>query len=251
MDNERIKKYLAGELAAAERNAFEQEMENDPFLMESIEGWSTNEPPATMEQLNALEGDLYASIDARVKEQPKKGKIIHLSFFRYAVAASVIGILALLSWRLFITPNAVSGQEIYASYFKPLTHPDATVRGENDTTTEAQAVAAYEREDYFEAVKHYEKLVANNPDNVKNNLFLGISFLGSNQPKKAIDILSKITASEEFHFDIQWYLALAYIKSKDISQAQTTLTNLTKEENYYQTEAKEILDKLDGKVALK
>ena len=63
--------------------------------------------------------------------------------------------------------------------------------------------------------------------------------------------MSRITTSEEFHFDIQWYLGLSYIKNKDIPQAQTTLTNLTKEENYYQKEAQEILDKLDGKVALK
>jgi hypothetical protein len=40
MDNEQIKKYLTNKLTAQERNAFEQEMENDPFLMEAIEGLS-------------------------------------------------------------------------------------------------------------------------------------------------------------------------------------------------------------------
>ena len=38
MNNELLKKYLAKELSSKERNAFEQEIENDPFLTEAIEG---------------------------------------------------------------------------------------------------------------------------------------------------------------------------------------------------------------------
>lgn len=250
MNNELVKKYLANELSPQERNAFEQEMENDPFLKESIEGWSINDEQLTMNNLNAIENDLHAKIDTKMTKQ-EKGKVISMSFFRYAAAACIIGILALVSWRLINTGTNIDEQAIYASYFKPLTNPDATVRGENGETEESLAIQAYEKEDYFEAVNAYQKLVANNPDNVKNNLFLGISFLGTNQPKKAIEILSKLTTSEEFHYDIQWYLALAYIKNKEIPQAQTTLNNLSKEENYYQKEAQEILDKLDGKVAMK
>lgn len=250
MDNELIKKYLANELSPQERNAFEQEMENDPFLMESIDGWSMHQEALTMSDLNTLENKLNTKIDSKIT-QPGKGKVISLNFFRYAAAACIIGVLGLVSWRLVFVQKNMDEQAIYASYFKPLTNPDATVRGENDSTEASQAIQAYEKEDYFEAIKYYEKLVANNPDNVKNNLFLGISFLATNQPKKAIDVLNKITASEQFHFDIQWYLALAYLKNKEIQQAQTTLTNLTKEENYYQKEAQEILDKLDGKIASK
>ncbi len=248
MDNELIKKYLSNELSSAEQNAFEQEMENDPFLMESIEGLTMVNSHWSMESINETEHNLHQKIDGRISV-PQKGKVISLSFFRYAAAACIIGILGLVSWRLIFTQKSINEQEIYASYFKPLTNPDATVRGENSTTDESQAIQAYEKEDYFEAVKYYEKLVSNNPDNVKNNLFLGISFLETNQPKKAIDVLNKITISEEFHFDIQWYLALAYLKNKDIPLAQTAFSNLTKEENYYQKEAKEIAGKLDGKVA--
>lgn len=250
MKNDLIKKYLTDKLSPEERNAFEQEMENDPFLMEAIEGLSMVNGKWSMEKLNALDNDLQNSIDAKILN-PQKGKIISISFFRYAAAACIVGILALVSWRLISVEKSIDEQAIYASYFKPLTNPDATVRGENNDTEESKAIQAYEKEDYFEAVNAYQKLVANNPDNVKNNLFLGISYLGTNQPKKAIDILNKITTSEEFRFDIQWYLALAYIKNKELQSAQTTLSNLTKEENYYKKEAQEIIDKLDGKVAMK
>lgn len=250
MNNELVKKYLANELSPQERNAFEQEMENDPFLMEAIEGLSMVNNQWSMDAIEKVEEEVNHKIDMKINE-PKKGKVVSMSFFRYAAAACIIGIIGFASYKMIFVTKQLDEQAIYASYFKPLTNPDATVRGENGATDESQAIQAYEKEDYFEAVNAYQKLVANNPDNVKNNLFLGISFLGTNQPKKAIDVLNKITTSEEFHFDIQWYLALAYIKNKELQNAQTTLSNLTKEENYYQKEAQEILDKLDGKVALK
>lgn len=250
MKNDLIKKYLADKLSPEERNAFEQEMENDPFLMEAIEGLSMVNGQWSMEDLYNKENELGTIIEAKL-EPKQKGKIISLSFFRYAAAACVLGIIGLFSYKLFFVSKTINEQAIYAAYFKPLTHPDATVRGENDSNDEAKAIEAYEKEDYFEAVNAYQKLVANNPDNVKNNLFLGISYLGSNQPKKAIDILSKIKEDKQFQYDVQWYLALAHIKNKEVSQAESILQVLENEQNYYQQKAKEILEKLDGKVAMK
>lgn len=250
MDNETIKKYLANELSPTERNAFEQEMENDDFLKESVEGFEMANSQWSNDSIHHIESALNNKIDEKVKEN-KNGKIVFLNFIKLAAAACFIGIISFTVYRSFFSNNNIDEQQIYASYFKPLTNADAVVRGENDNSDEMKAVQAYEKEDYFEAVNYYQKLVANNPDNVKNNLFLGISFLGTNQPKKAIDVLNNITTSTEFHYDIYWYLALAYIKNKELQNALTTLTFLTKEENFYQKEAKEITEKLDGKVALK
>jgi cytochrome c-type biogenesis protein CcmH/NrfG len=250
MDNNTIKKYLANELSPIERNAFEQEMENDPFLKESIEGWLQDETQIPLDKINTIENDLYNSIDNSIISSKKK-KNTFINVVKLAVAACIISIISLTVYRTFFTSKNVDEQKIYANYFKPLTNTDVIVRGENDTTIETKAAAAYEKEDYFEAVNVYQKIVANNPNNVKNNLFLGISFLATNQPKKAIEIFNNIIQSEEFHYDIRWYLALAYIKNKELQNATTILKTLTKEENYYQKDAVEILNEIDGKVALK
>lgn len=250
MDNNTIKKYLANELSSIERNAFEQEMENDPFLKESIEGWLQDETQIPLDKINTIENDVYNSIDNSIISSKKK-KNTFVNVVKLAAAACIISIISLTVYRTFFTSKNVDEQKIYANYFKPLTNTDVIVRGENDTTIETKAAAAYEKEDYFEAVNVYQKIVANNPDNVKNNLFLGISFLATNQPKKAIEIFNNIIQSEEFHYDIRWYLALAYIKNKELQNATTILKTLTKEENYYQKDAVEILNEIDGKVALK
>ena len=55
MDNEQIKKYLTNKLTAKERNAFEQEMENDPFLMEAIEGLSMVNGQWSMDAIDKAE----------------------------------------------------------------------------------------------------------------------------------------------------------------------------------------------------
>lgn len=250
MNNESLKKYLANELTPEERNAFELEMENDPFLTEAVEGLTIQQSNWDKAQINQLEKNIHTKIEQKITPH-KGGKTISISFFRYAAAAGVIGILALVSWRLFITTKSLNEETIYASYFRPLTHPDGTVRGENNDTNDASAaVQAYEKEDYFAAVKYYEKLLKNDSANVKNNLFLGISYLATNQSQKAIEILSKLNSSNDFQYDIQWYLGLAYLKNKNIPKAQNILQQLIKENNYYKKSSAEILEKLGDKTAL-
>ncbi|MFN8281713.1 MAG: tetratricopeptide repeat protein [Chitinophagales bacterium] len=251
MNTELIKKYLANELSNDERYAFELEMENDPFLRDAVDGFEMAASDNNQWSIDKTEENLHQEIDKKVMEIQSDKKVITMSFFKYAAAACVIGLVALATWRFGFQKNGIDEQALYAANFKPLTHPDGIVRGEYDTTLETKAAEAYEKEDYFGAVNYYQKLVSANPENTKNNLFLAISFMATNQPKKAIDVLSKITASEEFHFDIQWYLALAYLKNKDLPNAQVYFQNTAKEENYYQQQSKAILEKLDGKVAMK
>lgn len=252
MNNELIKRYLANELSNDERYAFELEMENDPFLKDAIDGFEKSDESWTTKKLDALEENLHTQIDKKVTETESGKKVFFMQFIRYAAAACIVGIVAFATWRFAFQKTAsIDEQAIYAANFKPLTNPDGIVRGENDSTLESKAADAYEKEDYFGAVNYYEKLVAANPSNVKNNLFLAISFMATNQQKKAIDLLTKITDSEEFHFDVQWYLALAYLKNKDIQNASVHFQNLTKETNYYQPQAISILDKISDKVVMK
>lgn len=248
MDNRIIEKYLANELSPEERNAFEQEMEADDFLKEAVEGLEALKVKQPEISISSIQEETEKRINL-LSNKSKKGKLISISAFKMAAAACIIGLLCFISFRLFLNNQPVNEQEIYASYFKPLTHPDGNVRGENNLSDEKLAVESYEKEDYFEAVNYYQQLVKEHPRNVKNNLFYGISLLATNQPKKAIEVLNKITTSEEYHYDIHWYLALAYIKNKELDNAQKTLKALVDEENYYQKKAKEISAKLNGHLA--
>lgn len=251
MNNDLIKKYLADELSSQERNAFEQQMENDPFLKESVEGLLLQKEHWQIHQLEKLEHELMPLQNTESITIVKHSKNRSFRFFKFAAAASIIGVIVFVGWQHFFVAKNINTANVYADYFKPLTHPDATVRGENMEKEETKAIQAYESEDYFAAVNYYKKLVENHPANVKDNLFYGISLLATNQPEKAIDVLSNIQTSVEYHYDIQWYLALAYLKNKQIQETKKSLNELTKEDNFYQNQANEILNKLNGAIAMK
>lgn len=248
-----IKQYLSGKLSAEDKYAFELEMENDPFLKEAVEGFELLQADT-----KSFPQSETAITDAILVDS-SKGKSVPLqtndtiarkssSSRLLAMAAVVVGI-ALVLW--FLTQSnkqqTLNTDAIYAGYFKPLTHPDALVRGENSNAS--PAVEAYEKEDYFEAVNIYRKLVDVDSNNVKNKLFLGISYMSTNQPQKAIATLSTLLESQEYYHDIRWYLALAYLKTKQIDHAEKLFSQLAKEDNFYQEKAKEISDKLGTSLA--
>jgi predicted Zn-dependent protease len=246
MDNEYIRKYLSGELSLKERYDFEREMEDDLFLQEGIEGleaWKGNNELLSMDEIKKLLGDKpLVSIDRSIA-----GELIIPDRFRYVLTACLISVFSIATWHAIVIKKESDEQVIFEKYFKPLTNPDAVIRGENDSVEESQAIQSYEKEDYFAAVKYYEKLTLNDPTNVKFNLMLGVSLLATNQPKKAIPVLNKILTSIDYKNDIQWYLGLAYLKNKDTAGARAAFENLLKEEGYYTGDARDILDMLNGK----
>lgn len=71
MDNNHLRKYLNDEHTPAERNAFEQEMQEDPFLMEAVEGLESFQQP---EKLEAIQKELEEKIDVRSAPTKAGGK---------------------------------------------------------------------------------------------------------------------------------------------------------------------------------
>ena len=109
MNNELIKKYLADELSPIERNAFEQEMENDPFLKEAVEGLAMLSKKMPKQQLHELEEKLKDNIDTTIRASSQRKRFTNV-FFKYAAAACLIGVLGLLSYNLFFIEKTINEQ---------------------------------------------------------------------------------------------------------------------------------------------
>ena len=112
MDNELIKKYLANELSPEERNVFEQEMENDPFLKDAIDGFEKSDESWTTKKLDALEENLHTQIDKKVTETESGKKVFFMQFIRYAAAACIVGIVAFATWRFAFQKTADSLSQV-------------------------------------------------------------------------------------------------------------------------------------------
>ena len=246
MKKEELKKYLEEELSDKERNALEKELADDPFFSESMEGleqWKAG----TTQSVDALEKELHQQVDKKVSRVDRKGRVWEMPLFRILLAAACITGICLFSLNYFLNERAGS-EKIFAYYYKPLTNPDATVRGENApmSKTESQAVKSYETENYKQAIYYYKKLSDLQPNNQKYALFLGISYLANHQPEQAIEVLNK-TYSENTNYDNDknWYLALAYIRMNNMAAAKSILQQLSSIDSYYKEPATELLKALN------
>lgn len=254
MNYQKIKQYLNHQLTQEEKYAFELEMENNPFLKEAVEGFELN---ALQEvDFDQKEKELFDSVNMQLKkrqaeEAVRKEPVKRFFSIRYLSIAASFFCVVMLSWFLLNRnkSGSVDSDKLFATYYKPLTNPDALVRG--DYTNTSTAVQAYEKEDYFAAVNEYKKLLEDDPRNVKNALFLGISYLSTNQPQKAVESLRSILDSQEYSYDIRWYLALAYLKTKETNKAIPLFEELANTDNFYQENAKVIVEKLGNTLAEK
>lgn len=239
-----IARYLRHEMDVAERERFEQQLANDPLLAEGLEGlrqWQEQaDSPRPVEALDAELGQLVDELLPPRKRPAKKRQ--HPGRRLLLAAACLLGLL-FLGYRFWPAPNP---EQYYAHYFRPLTHPDMTLRGGSDSSQANYAVKAYETENYKQAIYHYRKLLDEQPGEEKHRLFLGIAYLANYQPEKAVEILSApFGVRTEFEDDRQWYLALAYLRINNFAAAKALLNGLANGTSYYREMAGELSNKLD------
>ena len=96
VNQELIRRYLAGELDDKAMHALERQALDDPFLAEALEGFEAA-PPDQQPNLD----ELHARLNARVA--PAQAKVRPL-YYRYAAAAAILLLLATGGWFLFREP---------------------------------------------------------------------------------------------------------------------------------------------------
>jgi TonB family protein len=99
-DIAQIRKYLSGELDARSMHQLEREAQNDPFLMDALEGYESSAPDqqANLDELNAR-------LAKRIKADDRK--VILLRPLAIAASVLIIAALAILFWRISRTSTVV------------------------------------------------------------------------------------------------------------------------------------------------
>jgi tetratricopeptide (TPR) repeat protein len=238
MNKDDLKKYLEEGLSEKEKNAIERELSDDPFFADSVEGlqdWKKD----TGKDITSLENEL----ETRVDNIPAKKNIFRMPVFRMLLVAACLFVICFLALDHLFEKRQTT-EQLFATYFKPLTHPDMIVRGEEDLTEkkESMAVRSYEAENYKQAIFYYKQLLETQPENEKHKLFLGIAFLANHQPEQAIEILNRsFTQETRYENDRNWYLALSYLRLNNLDAARPILEQLSSASSYYTEPAAELL----------
>lgn len=235
--------YFSNSLTEDERKQFHKLLETDAGFKEQFE-LELNLKRAIRDKKNK---DLKAKlIDfERDIEKSSRPSISKLGIRKWSIAASVALLMA-LGWYGY---NALSGtdyEHLYASNFEAYPNTVYTItRSDGNRSLERDAFAAYESEDYEQAVALFSK-AKNQEEIAHRDFYLAQCYLNLDKNKEAIELFSKVILEDsKFEAEANWYLALTYLKKEDNENAISTLNRQVKMFDYNKTKARDLLKALN------
>lgn len=239
-DIELLDGYLENTLGADDRSAVEARLQNDSGFRQLLEDLKILKESIRQSSRVQLKEELV-EIENKLSANPE-GKTASLRPWIIGVAASlVLVVVTFLLW-----PKPTDTQELFAQYFEP--YPNVimpTVRGdlEPDTTLMAKAYRAYDSGDYEKAISLFEQVAAKDEGVY---LYLGNSYLATNNPEKAIVCFEKVWNDYDvFDEQAEWYLSMAYLKTGDLKKANDLLNAIASKEGSFEIKAEKILPQLN------
>jgi predicted Zn-dependent protease len=240
MDEERytaIDRYLANEMNAAERQAFEEQLRQDKELAEKLNIYTEASRSLAGKQYSENSEKEFRKILATVIEDEKEGATQSSPTHWYIWAAAACITLALLA-----VAYSIIDKPEYTEYahFQPL---ELTQRGDN-SPLQKHAQDAFNAKDYNQAVVYINSLLQNDPENIDLLVHKGIALLELGRTEEAEAIFKQVSESPSvYQNQARWLLALSALKQKDYDRCETLLKTIPKDAGEY-TDAQRLLDEL-------
>lgn len=238
---ELIDKYLLGTLTEEEKVLFEKEKQSPEFLQELV----------FQEQLSvAIRESGREALRQEIKSwkaETKKPRKLILSPWYYAAAAAIALIVAIVLIRQYSSPKTMAPEEIFAEAFTPYPNISNPVVRDADIPQDlrSQAFYFYEKGDYDQAARLFEKMGLANTDSVIT-FYRAVSLLANQDYQAAYEGFTLLRQQPEgrFYREAQWYLALTDLGLGRADQARQTLKTISGDDQHpFQQEAEELLEK--------
>ena len=197
-------RYLSGNMTAGEKKDFEQLLATNAAWNEK---WNAIQLLLTGVQEAALRNEMQQWNQPK-KETPVK-KITWLK--KLAVAASIILVVSVAGWLLFLKPSA--SEKLFAGFYKQ--DPGLATKMSVSASYEFErAMVDYKTGNYTAALERWNKLSAANGGNDTLYYFIASAQLGNKETAAAIASFDKVTANKNsvFYGDACWYKGLALVR---------------------------------------
>lgn len=253
-----IEKYIEGTLTAQELTDFEFKLTTDAQFAQEVNDLKDFVAAVQVFGRNELKQELQAIAEAEPLPQDvlpptettnspeKKLRRVGRSYRRLIGIAAAILLAA--TPIMLLNSRQASPEKLFAGYFKAYPNVEAPiVRDATNKTPLEQALFTYEKKDYNNAIRQLIKIKPTDKNQEAVMFYLAMSHLASSNAPEAIKhfkMLQTQTVSGTYQKQTQWYLAMAYLVNKEIESCKNILKLLTKEENFYQKKAGELLEKL-------
>lgn len=108
-----------------------------------------------------------------------------------------------------------------------------------------KGLEAYKLKDYVQSAQFFEEYLNAEPSQhyiIKTQFYLSVSYVGQEKYETAIGLLENLDGNGNFEWkaDVQWYLGLAYFKSKEKAKAKAIFEKL-KDNNKYKNKVSDLL----------
>lgn len=241
-DIQLLEDYWNDQLEATARKDLEQRLEADPDFAAAAAEWQLvvvqgfGPPAAEQEELAAIKARLQAYAETDTEADPPTAKIRRLPrrqvYFLLVTAAVLLLLMVFTPLQRVFKPA-----DPYAEYFTHLSRDNANLSDETEAAREA-----YDQKNYQTAYPALLADVAAGGDSL-NLIYAGVAAIGSGQPEQAISIFEPLAGSASWRLyqaEIEWYLALAYVKAGDRVRTETLLEKIAAAPGPYAIEAKRL-----------
>jgi len=244
MNENLIDRYLLNLLTPEEKLSFKAQLEVDPSLKEEM--LKQKEIIENIEGIGRLElkSELQKIHKKLNLDSNKSNPNIRRFLFRIASAAIFIGGLSIGWWFLQQTS---SNSELFTQHFEPFDL--SLVQRSGGEESYAQIESLYVNGNYTQAIPLFQDALRSSK--IKSSqilLGLGISYLKTDKPSKAIIHFNNILENKDFNFEdeAQWYLGLSYLKLNHVKKAISHLEVLaTDSQRDHHIAAKELISQLN------
>lgn len=223
--------YLSNEISAEEKLDFEYQLQNDIDIKEKFEIYNEiNEFLATKFSRETIEFKQNLNFIANQSQEtsnPKKGKIVQLRTYIYAIAAVFVLFFGI---QLFQNDNPE-----YSDFNK---HQTATFTERGDVIQSLKlAQDAFNKKNYKDAIKNFEIVIKEYP-RPEVKYFYAISLIEDSRFVDADFVLNDIIKGQSVYKNTAiWYLALSKLKQKDYTSCKSILLMIPNDyEDYAQVE---------------
>jgi tetratricopeptide (TPR) repeat protein len=240
-----IKNYLEDKTSDEERFRLENQMLDDPFAADAVEGFSEFKgdlPEFSFDDFLKKVNPVVEAPSAKVVQMPERR-------FTLRRIAAAVAFLVAASLGMFFWSN--NDQRLY-SQFHERYESDAFISLRDDSSaniTDTELLAGLENYDagkYMESVAHFESVLKKDVNNSDALLYSGLAYLEEGHFGKSIEYLLKVRDlnKKEYFREATWYAALAALKNENPEQAKKLTEELLQQKGRYFEKAEMLNSKL-------
>jgi tetratricopeptide (TPR) repeat protein len=196
--------------------------------------------PDKGEPINGNQIDIIKLFNDSQKEKRR------FRFNRKYLAVATVAILLGVSVVFYVNTSGTSNEKIFNSYYSPYkVDYEVIARTTINNSDFVRAVNLYDKGNYLGTINQLQKILITDTSKTSVYFLLGMSFMEIHNYKDAIKSLSYVLGRNDYYNEqIEWYLALCYLKTKQAKEAALFLNNLANKYNY-QHNAIDILKKIN------